>query len=132
MQVSSQTQNVELKGGRTHMNELLPERLPIARIPHAQLLRLALRHLVLPHDHRLVEGARIHDDARDPGADVIEVRTQVPVLSISVDRPRVRFGICRSAATEGQRKAELQPRPNVDDGVADSELFDVLPDPEFL
>ena len=114
------------------MDPLCLQGIPVARNALANVMRSIDLHFVLPHNHRLVERARVRDDARDPGTDVIEVRGQVQALSVSDDRPRELFGMCGSAATEGQRKAELQPRPNVDDRVADSELFDVLPDPEFL
>ena len=129
---ASQTQNVKLEGGRTHMNELLPERLPIARIPHAQLLRLALRHLVLPHDDRLVERARVREDARDPGADVVQVREEVARGAARGAHVRHLLRLGRERAAQGQREVVLHPPADVDEGVVHAERFDVFPDGEFL
>ncbi len=57
----------------THINALRLQRVGFARDALSDLVRLELRHLVLPDYDCLVEGARVIDDTRDVRPDVGDV-----------------------------------------------------------
>ena len=64
----------ECGNGSTHDNPLRLQSISVARDALPERVRVPLAHLVLPHDHRLVEGTRVGEDPRDVRPDALAVR----------------------------------------------------------
>ena len=119
-------------GGDAHRAAGGREELPLARHPVSDLERVALRDLVLPHDHRVVERAGVRDDARDPRADVAAVRDEALLLARAVERVRHREELRREVGARGDGDVELHPPADVDVGVRERDGLDERVDFQFL
>ena len=102
--------------------ELLPERVRVVR-----------RDRVLPDDDRVVDGARVGDDARDVHANAVALGEEDRrVRGLLVDRPRVLLDEVGRLAARGDGQEELVPAADVDERVRQPGLLDELPDGGFL
>lgn len=95
-------------------------------------MRLELRELVLPHDDRLVQRARVRDDARDEHADVVQVRDEHLEPARAVQRVGHRLPRVWHRAARREWEGELHPPADVDVRVRHTELLDQVADLQFL